>query len=103
MKKVFLSVFALTAILTSCKKEESSSGSGSGEECTPELTDGALVYEKGTKVDISTWSWKDANLTSEEISSRKKKWINPKPLPEKGVLAKYARTVKSASEGAVTD
>ena len=37
------------------------------------------------------------------LEERKKNWKNPKPMPKKGVLAKYAKTVKSASEGAVTD
>ena len=45
----------------------------------------------------------DVKLSSEEIEVRKEKWKNPKPIPQKGVLAKYAKTVKSASEGAVTD
>ena len=35
-------------------------------------------------------------------SKKKENWKNPKPVP-KGVLAKYAKTVQSASEGAVTD
>ena len=39
----------------------------------------------------------------DEITLRKKNWTNPKPIPSKGVLSKYARSVKSASEGAVTD
>jgi hypothetical protein len=31
------------------------------------------------------------------------KWVNPKSPPKKGVLAKFARSVKSASLGAITD
>ena len=45
----------------------------------------------------------DADLSLKEIEERKKNWKNPKPVPKKGVLAKYAKTVQSASEGAVTD
>jgi dihydroxy-acid dehydratase len=37
-----------------------------------------------------------------ELEKRKKLWKSPE-IPNRGVLAKYARTVKSASEGAVTD
>ena len=37
------------------------------------------------------------------MEKRKKNWKNPKPMPKKGVLSKYAKMVKSASEGAVTD
>jgi dihydroxy-acid dehydratase len=38
-----------------------------------------------------------------EIGERFKKWTAPKPKYIKGVLAKYACLVNSASEGAVTD
>ncbi|MGM0873896.1 MAG: dihydroxy-acid dehydratase [Bacillota bacterium] len=41
-------------------------------------------------------------LTEEELAERKKNWTAPK-LVERGVLAKYARLVSSASKGAVTD
>ena len=34
---------------------------------------------------------------------KKKSWVNPKPYKERGVLAKYAKVVSSASLGAVTD
>ena len=45
----------------------------------------------------------DALLSDDEIKRRQKKW---KPLPPKykrGVLAKYAKLVSSASIGAITD
>ena len=38
-----------------------------------------------------------------ELRKRRSKWKAPKPYATKGVLAKYARTVSSASLGAVTD
>ena len=38
-----------------------------------------------------------------EIAARLKKWKAPKPRYTRGVLAKYAKLVSSASEGAVTD
>jgi predicted nucleic acid-binding protein len=38
-----------------------------------------------------------------ELRRRRAKWTAPKPYATKGVLAKYARTVSSASLGAVTD
>jgi dihydroxy-acid dehydratase len=38
-----------------------------------------------------------------ELAARLKKWKAPVPRYTKGVLAKYARTVRSASEGAITD
>jgi dihydroxy-acid dehydratase len=38
-----------------------------------------------------------------ELRARQKKWKQPKPRYTRGVLAKYARLVSSASTGAVTD
>jgi dihydroxy-acid dehydratase len=73
---------------------------------TPEAATGGLIgiLEDGDEITIDAEKGTiEVNLTEEEISLRKKKWINPKPSPEKGVLSKYAKTVKSASEGAVTD
>jgi dihydroxy-acid dehydratase len=42
------------------------------------------------------------DLTDEEIASRVAEYESPPPAYEKGVMAKYARSVSSASEGAVT-
>ena len=42
-------------------------------------------------------------LPEAEISRRLKRWRRPKPRYTSGVLAKYAKTVSSASLGAVTD
>ncbi len=41
-------------------------------------------------------------LSKAEIKKRFQKWKPPKPRYRKGVLAKYARSVSSASQGAVT-
>jgi dihydroxy-acid dehydratase len=43
------------------------------------------------------------HLPDEEIRSRLAAWQRPAPRYTKGVLAKYAKLVSSASEGAVTD
>ena len=43
------------------------------------------------------------NVTASDLKARKKKWKQPKPRYTRGVLAKYAAQVTSASEGAVTD
>jgi dihydroxy-acid dehydratase len=44
----------------------------------------------------------DVELTAAELKKRLKGWKAPKPRYTWGVLAKYARLVSSASEGAVT-
>ena len=43
------------------------------------------------------------HLSDDEISKRLDQWRKPAPRYTRGVLAKYAKTVSSASEGAVTD
>jgi dihydroxy-acid dehydratase len=45
----------------------------------------------------------DVALSDEEIAKRVAEYESPKPLYERGVMAKYAATVSSAAQGAVTD
>lgn len=45
----------------------------------------------------------DALLSDDEIKRRKEKWKPPPPKYKRGVLAKYAKLVSSASIGAITD
>jgi len=45
----------------------------------------------------------DVVLSDEELAARKAAWIQPAPRYTRGVLAKYAKLVSTASEGAVTD
>jgi dihydroxy-acid dehydratase len=42
------------------------------------------------------------NVDDAELARRRSKWVKPEPREKRGVLAKYARCVRSASEGAVT-
>ncbi len=44
----------------------------------------------------------DVTLTDAEIQARFEKWTPPEPPYTRGVMAKYANSVSSASEGAVT-
>ena len=44
----------------------------------------------------------DVALSDQEIQSRLAKWTPPAPRYTKGVMAKYAKLVSSASRGAVT-
>ena len=41
-------------------------------------------------------------LEDNELARRRAAWVAPAPREKRGVLAKYARTARSASEGAVT-
>jgi dihydroxy-acid dehydratase len=45
----------------------------------------------------------EIRLSAAELRRRRAKWKAPKPYATQGVLAKYARSVSSASLGAVTD
>ena len=45
----------------------------------------------------------DVMITSEEMELRRKQWKQPEPPVKNGVLFKYFKMVKSASEGCVTD
>ena len=43
------------------------------------------------------------NVAEDEMEKRRKDWKNFNSSPKSGVLAKYKRTVQSASKGAITD
>ncbi|MBB6092068.1 dihydroxy-acid dehydratase [Povalibacter uvarum] len=43
------------------------------------------------------------DVSDAELAERRKSWKAPEPYARRGVLAKYARSVSSASQGAVTD
>jgi dihydroxy-acid dehydratase len=62
----------------------------------------ALVKE-GDKVTIDAEKkLLTLEVSEQELAKRKAAWKAPSPRVERGVLAKYARCVRSASEGAVT-
>lgn len=72
---------------------------------SPEAQEGGLIalVENGDEVTIdAVANTINVDITDEEIAKRKANW-KPKALPQKGVLAKYARCVSSASKGCVTD
>ena len=73
---------------------------------TPEAQDGGPIalIRTGDRVVV------DANacaltvgLTDAELATRRAAWVAPKPKATSGVLGKYVRLVRSASEGCVTD
>ena len=45
----------------------------------------------------------ELNISGDEMKKRANVWKNPNSSPKSGVLAKYKRTVRSASKGAITD
>lgn len=64
----------------------------------------AVVRDGDTiTIDAETHEVSMPNVSNEEIQERLKAWKPPKQHVTKGTLAKYARLVGNASEGAVTD
>ena len=62
------------------------------------------LLRNGDRITIDAVSRRiDAEVSSNEWRARRKGWKAPKPYATTGVLAKYARIVRSASEGAITD
>ncbi len=73
---------------------------------TPEAYDGGVIaiVKDGDTITIDAKKREiNLNLPRGEIKKRLAVWKKPKPKITRGVLAKYARLVSSASEGAVTD
>ena len=73
---------------------------------TPEAFDGGPIalLEDGDKITIDAeTNTISVCLSEDELARRKSKWKKPPPYTERGILAKYARLVSSASLGAVTD
>lgn len=73
---------------------------------TPEAAVGGpiAIIEDGDSITIDTEKRVlNLNIPQQEIDARLSKWQAPAAKENRGVLAKYARLVCSASEGAVTD
>ena len=73
---------------------------------TPEAFEGGPIalIENGDKITIDAETRQiTVELSDAELAERKTRWVRPQSRYKRGVLAKYAKTVSSASEGAVTD
>ncbi|MGO2391732.1 MAG: dihydroxy-acid dehydratase [Halomonas sp.] len=73
---------------------------------SPEAFDGGplALVENGDTITIDAQADTiDVDLSDEELARRRAGWQQPEPRYTRGVLAKYARLVSSASTGAVTD
>jgi len=73
---------------------------------TPEAFMGGpiAIVKEGDRITIdAAKAVIDLDVAGGEIARRLAKWKKPKPRYTRGVLAKYAEMVSSASEGAVTD
>ena len=72
----------------------------------PEAFDGGPIalLEDGDQITIDAERRElSVALSDAELAARRKRWHQPQPYASKGLLAKYAKQVSSASRGAVTD
>ena len=73
---------------------------------TPEAFDGGLIGlvkdNDRIEINVATKSM-TLKVSPEEIATRRANWKQPALRATKGILYKYAKTVKDASEGCVTD
>jgi dihydroxy-acid dehydratase len=73
---------------------------------TPEASEGgniALVQDDDIITIDVLKKMIQLELTDLELQKRRQEWTSPPPAASKGVLFKYIKSVKSASEGCVTD
>lgn len=73
---------------------------------TPEAMEGGPIalVENGDRITIDAQSDQiTLHIGQEELDARLAAWQQPPPRYRRGVLAKYAHNVRSASEGAITD
>ncbi|REH40414.1 dihydroxy-acid dehydratase [Paraperlucidibaca baekdonensis] len=73
---------------------------------TPEAQDGGPIalLEDGDAITIDAETREiSVAVTDAVLAERRARWVAPKSAYTRGVLAKYAKLVSSASEGAVTD
>ena len=71
----------------------------------PEAATGGpiAILEEGDEIVIDARTRRlDVSLSDSEFKTRLENWTPPKPRYTRGVMAKYAKSVSSASEGAVT-
>ena len=73
---------------------------------TPEAYEGGLIalVKDGDTIELDvTKNTITLKVSDEEIAERRKNWKQPPLKAKKGILYKYARQVKTAAEGCVTD
>ncbi|MEK7813951.1 MAG: dihydroxy-acid dehydratase, partial [Candidatus Desantisbacteria bacterium] len=71
---------------------------------SPEAAEGGPIalIQNGDRINIDIPNRTiDVDVSSEELSERRKQWKQPKPKVTTGVLARYAAQVSSSSTGAV--
>ena len=73
---------------------------------TPEAFEGGLIglVQDDDIIEIDAVNNTiNVKISDEEIAKRRSEWVQPELKVKRGVLYKYAKLVKNASEGCVTD
>ena len=73
---------------------------------TPEAFDGGPIalVEDGDRITVDASSGQvTLHVDDATLATRRTRWTRPAPYATKGLLAKYAALVSSASRGAITD
>lgn len=93
------------ALLTDGRFSGGSHGYVVGHIC-PEAQEGGPIglIQDGDMITIDVQKRRmDVALSEEQFAERRNKWVQPPYKARRGVLHKYIKNVKSASEGCVTD
>ena len=93
------------ALITDGRFSGGSHGFGVGQ-VTPEAAVGGPIglLENGDPITIDAEKNElSIDINDDEINKRRAAWKAPEPKEKRGVLAKYAKLVSSASNGAITD
>jgi dihydroxy-acid dehydratase len=73
---------------------------------TPEAQEGGPIalVQNGDRITIDAAACQlSVDVSDDELARRRKAWAAPPPKATSGVLSKYVRLVRSASEGCITD
>jgi dihydroxy-acid dehydratase len=73
---------------------------------TPEAQEGGPIalVQNGDRITVDAAACQlSVDVSDDELARRRKAWVAPPPKATSGVLAKYVRLVRPASEGCVTD
>ena len=93
------------ALLTDGRFSGATRGISVGHIAPEAYVGGMIAYVKDgdiITIDVDQRELRVA-ISKSELTKRKKNWRAPEPRYKRGVMAKYARSVSSASEGAITN
>ena len=91
------------ALITDGRFSGATRGASLGH-CSPEAAVGGPIalVEEGDLIELDINNYKiTLKVSDEELAARKAKWVCPEPKVKTGYLARYAKLVSSADQGAI--